>query len=181
MNTLLKSTLAIVTTTSLIMAPIIEAEPSKHRHNQTQMDYARVINVSPIYETVSYSEPYQECHYEERLIKDKRDSTTAIIVGSLIGGAIGNELGHNKSNKRVGAFAGAVLGGSIARDIDRRKQGGYKVKTEKVCSTRYKDAYHEELTGYDVTYQYRNLTYYTTMDEHPGKRIRVAVNVQPLL
>lgn len=172
---------------SLITAPVAQADKAKRNYNQhygqhqsERIDYAKVVNVKPIYETVSYSEPYEECHYEERRVRNHRDSNTAIILGSLIGGAIGNELGHNKSNKRVGAVAGAVLGGSIARDIDRSKRG-YRVRNEKVCTTAYQVKYKEELTAYDVAYKYRGMTYYTTMDEHPGKRIRVAVSVRPVI
>ncbi|MGH1441176.1 MAG: glycine zipper 2TM domain-containing protein [Cellvibrionaceae bacterium] len=170
---------------TLAAVPFAQAEKSKRHYqdynndyNET-VDYAKVVNVKPIYETVEYSEPYKECHYEERVVRKRRGSDTAIILGSLIGGAIGNELGHNKSNKRVGTVAGAILGGSIAKDIHRSKRG-YHVRDEKVCTTAYQVNYKEELRGYDVAYKYRGKTYYTTMDQHPGKKIRVAVSVRPL-
>jgi uncharacterized protein YcfJ len=182
---------------TLANASIAQAEKAK-RHfepnydpQQTKQHYpqqanenigsARVVNIKPIYETVSYSEPYEECRYEERTIRRHRDSNTALILGSLIGGAIGNELGHNKTNKRVGTVAGAILGGSIAKDIHRNKNRYRQVRNEKVCITAYEISYKEEVTGYDVAYEYHGVTYYTTTDEHPGKRIRVAVNVRPLI
>jgi len=184
-------------------APIAQAEQAK-RHFQSQYNqqnshqqgsyqqgsyqqgnektaYAKVVNVKPIYETVSYSEPYEQCRYEERTVSRHRNSNTAIILGSLIGGAIGNELGHNKSNKRVGTVAGAILGGSIAKDIQRNKHGYQQVRNEKICTTAYEVNYKQEVTGYDVAYKYHGVTYYTTTDQHPGKRIRVAVSVRPLI
>jgi len=96
---------------TLAIAPLAQAEKSKrhhqnhnNQHNQT-VDYARVINVNPIYDTVEYSKPYKECRYEERVVRKRRDSNTAIILGSIIGGAIGTEIGPNKSNKRAGTVA----------------------------------------------------------------------------
>jgi len=170
---------------TLAMTPLAQAEKSKRyyqshesQHSET-IDFAKVITVKPIYETVSYSEPYKECHYEERSVRRHRDSSTAIILGSLIGGAIGNELGHRKSNKRIHTVAGAILGGSIAKDIDRSKRG-YHVRNERVCTTSYQVNYKEEVTGYDVAYKYRGITYHTSMEQHPGKKIRVAVSVRPL-
>lgn len=152
-----------------------------YQQENENIDYAKVVSAKPIYETVSYSEPYEECRYEERTVRRHGDSNTAVILGSLIGGAIGNKLGHNKSNKRVGAVAGAILGGSIAKDIHHNKEGYRRVRNEKVCSTAYQVSYKEEVTGYDVAYKYRGVTYYTKTNEHPGKQIRVAVSVRPLI
>lgn len=100
-------------------------------------DYAKVTDVSPIYEAVAIRRPHRECHTEERVVRNNRHhSYTPNILGALIGGAIGNELGHNKSNKRVGAVAGAILGGSIASDLNRsNRHQGHHTKTKKVCST----------------------------------------------
>jgi len=149
--------------------------------------YARVTQVTPIYETVSIREPYKECHIEERAV-DRRNhhrsntSTTPTIIGALIGGAIGNELGHNKSNKRVGAVAGAILGGSIANDLKRqpRQYHGNYTTTERVCTTHHKIRHEKQVNGYDVDYKYHGQIYSTVMNTHPGNRIRVAVDVRPI-
>lgn len=174
MKTLLLTTLCAC----LVIASPSYAKKRSHYDNR-HIDYARVVNVEPIYETISYKEPHRECYYEKRRVQ-RKDSHTAVIVGSLIGGAIGNELGHNKSNKKVGAVAGALLGGSIAHDIHRNKHGHRTVK-ERVCTTSYDVSYKEHITGYSVKYKYHGHIYSTTMDEHPGKRIRVAVKVRPLI
>ncbi|MFT5118877.1 MAG: hypothetical protein ACI9NY_002419, partial [Kiritimatiellia bacterium] len=125
---------------------------------------------------------HRECHTEERVVRNHRNhSYTPNILGALMGGAIGNELGHNKSNKRVGAVAGAILGGSIASDMKRsnRHQGHY-TKTEQVCSTSHSVRHKSELAGYDVSYQYHGRRYSTIMDSHPGNSIRIAVDVSPI-
>jgi uncharacterized protein YcfJ len=151
----------------------------RYSHGNENIEFAKVVNVTPIYETISYKEPHRECHYEDRVVH-RKGSKTPVILGSIIGGAIGNELGHNKSNKKVGTVVGAVLGGSIANDISK-SQRGYDTVSERVCRTTHHVNYKEELTGYNVAYKYRGNTYYTTTDQHPGKRIRVAVSVRPLI
>ncbi len=180
MKKLLSTALISGTVLSTLMVSSWTYAEKYPRHTKEHIDFAKVVNVEPIYETVSYSEPYQECHYERRTVKNHK-SHTAVIVGSLIGGAIGNELGHNKSNKRVGAIAGAILGGSIANDINRNNRHHYhNTRDERVCTTSQHVSYKEEITGYNVGYKYRGRTYYTTMDQHPGKKIRVAVNIRPV-
>jgi uncharacterized protein YcfJ len=149
---------------------------------ESHTDYAKVTRVEPIYETVSVREPHEECHIEKRVIPRKtHSSATPKIIGALIGGAIGNELGHNKSNKRVGAVAGAILGGSIANDLSRKnRHHEYRTVREKVCHVSHTVKYEKEITGYDVNYKYRGRHYSTVTGSHPGERIRVAVDVSPI-
>lgn len=160
-----------------LAASLPAAANGRHDHNE-HITFANVVDVQPVYETVSYKEPYQECHYEYHSAANKR-SKTGVIIGSLIGGAIGHELGHNKSNKRVGAVAGAILGGSIASDLERGKHKGHTYK-QQVCNTSHHVRYKEEINGYNVAYKYKGRTYYTRMPYDPGERIRVAVNIRPL-
>jgi uncharacterized protein YcfJ len=150
-------------------------------------NYARVTQVTPIYETYTIREPYRECHLEERTTelgkyRHRNTSTTPTIIGALIGGAIGNELGHNKSNKRVGTVAGAILGGSIANDLKqqpRHRHHNYTT-TEKVCTTHHNVRHEKQVTGYDVNYKYHGQLYSTVMNTRPGDKIRVAVDVTPI-
>jgi uncharacterized protein YcfJ len=156
---------------------------STHAAANSHTDYARVTHVSPIYETITINEPHRECHIEERSVRHYKQSSSATptIVGALIGGAIGNKLGHNKSNKRVGAVAGAILGGSIASDLNRNKgHHGHRTKSERVCSTHYTTRHKKQVSGYDVNYEYRGRQYSTIMDSHPDRRIQVAVDVRPI-
>jgi uncharacterized protein YcfJ len=97
---------------------------------QVRYKYAWVVNVIPIYQNVRCYEPPRTCHYKRRATL--RDNTTAVIVGSLLGGAIGNELGHKRTNQRVGVLVGAVLGGSVANDVTSGKRS-FISKQEQVC------------------------------------------------
>lgn len=154
-----------------------------HR-TEKNYDRARVIEARPIYRTIEQRVPVQECWTEtvERPVAGGR-SYTPTILGGLIGGAIGNAVGHNDSNKKVGAVAGALLGASVASDISSRNRGnGYSsiVRDEQRCDTRYEKSYTEEIIGYDVAYKYNDRIFQTRTQEHPGKYIRVAVDVRPL-
>lgn len=147
-------------------------------------DYARVTEVRPIYESVERRVPEQDCWVET--VAERRPayrSATGTILGGVVGAAVGNRLGHSKRNRQVGAVAGAVLGASIGRDISHRHSARHEAvayRDVERCETRYRHVTDRRLIAYDVAYRYRGEIYHTTMDEHPGDRIRVAVSVHPV-
>ena len=153
----------------------------------TTYDRARVVGVEPIYETVAYDVPVQECRMEQVRYHEpshRRASATGPILGAIIGGAIGNAVGHKKRNKQVGAVVGAVLGGSIGADISRKHRRYHdthaRYRTEEVCDTVHEQRTEEHLAGYDVSYVYAGQTYSTRMRRDPGASIRVRVRVSPV-
>lgn len=165
---------------------IAQAGSHNNKRHNSHRDFAKVVGVEPIVVQSERRTPRRECWDEEvsyEQPRQRRNSYTAPILGGIIGGAIGNELGHNKSNKRVGTAVGAVLGASIGHDITRDSAySGDRVRyrTETRCSVQHDVEYYERVTGYNVTYRYQGRTYHTRMDQHPGKRIRVRVNVVPV-
>lgn len=150
----------------------------------TRYEYAQVLESRPVYRSVEVSVPRQECWDEEIAHTDsvRPDSNTSAIIGTIIGGALGNAVGHNKSNKRVGAVVGAVLGHSIGRDIvaSNSRERVVRYETVRQCETVYEYHDEERLIGYDVVYRYNDQDYSVRMDEDPGERVRVKVNVQPV-
>jgi len=180
----LHTTIAIAAIT-LASAPytLADSKYSRHHDKQQLVEYARVIDSHPIYETVSYNEPVRECRIEQRAVRRNYHSQTPVILGSIIGGAIGNELGHGRSNKKLGAVVGSILGGSIANDLSKGHRHGHghkQIRHERVCTTIDKIRYQEELVGYNVRYKYKGQVYHTTMANKPGHRIRIAVNINPI-
>lgn len=152
-------------------------------------DFAKVVDVDPITKTVRYSEPRQECWQEEVVHyqpgRTHHSSPTGAVLGGIIGAAIGNRVGHGKKNKKVGAVAGAMLGASIGHDVSRRhahaEPGHRYTTTEERCET-VRDYYEEErITGYQVTYKFRGNTYETRTKTHPGKKIKLRLNISPVL
>lgn len=156
-------------------------------------DTAKVTHVEPIYKTIEHRTPHRECWtktvaYERPVHGHHRGhrSHTGTIVGAIIGGVIGNKIGgHHKRHKRVGTVAGAILGGSIGKDIShqnhhRHAQRVTEYKDVEQCKTHHTVEHEEKIVGYDVTYKYHGNTYNTRMNRHPGKRIKVTVDVRPV-
>jgi uncharacterized protein YcfJ len=153
------------------------------------------VRVDPIIETydepvsreVCYDEPVE--YYEPRYVYEpgyRRDNTGAAILGALVGGALGNTVGDG-DGRRAATVAGAVIGGSIAANNARRR-GGYveagaavRRDYERRCEVRTDYRSDEQVVGYDVTYDYHGRIGRVRTDAHPGDRIRVAVDVRPLL
>ena len=140
-------------------------------------DRARVTDVTPVYETVRYAVPVEECRAETFRLPDHHASGTVPILGAIIGGAVGNAVGHRKRNKQVGAVVGAVLGASIGRDIRNASpdRSHARYGTRDVCQTMTEYRDEERLLGYDVCYEYAGRTYTTRMKRHPGDEIRIRV------
>ena len=148
----------------------------------TEYDWAAVTGVSPVYETVTLVEPYEECRDERVAHANGRASATPPILGAIVGGALGNAVGHKKRNKQVGVVVGALLGGSIGADIARRNRAYERVSysTERRCRVVEQTRREERLAGYDVTWEYGGTTYRTRMQRDPGASVRVRVQVTPV-
>ena len=168
----------IIALSGALMLNISSGVMAGHRDNHARYDYAKVTNVEPLYRTVRINTPRQECWDEERVNYNQGyRSGTPMIIGGLIGGALGHQIGKGRG-KDVATVAGALLGGSIARDVQQKNSGG-RTNTyfETVCRT--VDDYHteERIEGYRVSYKYRGQIYTSRMDREPGKRVRVRVRV----
>jgi uncharacterized protein YcfJ len=155
-------------------------------HSYDDIDYARVTRVEPIYETIPYRSPRQECWTESVPVRSYEPSYeprshTVPILGAIIGGAIGNAVGHNHTNKIVGTVAGVALGASVGRDISARDGGRERIayNDERVCETVADRAYRQEVVAYRVYYRYHGRDFVREMDYDPGPRLKVHVNVEP--
>ena len=190
-------------TKSLIIAGALSAVSlsavAKNHHHyankaHVSYDYAKVVNVNPIYETYQVNHPVEKC-YDKRVpvrnhSQHRNSSYTNEIIGGVIGGAIGNRVGKRGggSARDVATVVGAVLGASVAHDIERKNtrrhsnndynNSGYKV----VQHCELHDSYQSkrEIVGYNVAYKYHGNVYHTQLDRHPGQKIKVKVAVNPV-
>ena len=185
--------------TAIVGASSLPAAANKYRQysnhsNNSAYDYAKVVNVEPVIETYEVNKPIEQCWDEQVSVRPRyRDNRvrsktkTPEIVGAIIGGLIGNQVGKRGGGKArdVATVAGAVLGGSIGHDT-KQKNRRYNDRYE---TTRYrtvqrcemKDTYvtEEQVVGYDVEYKYRGNVFNTQMANHPGRKIKVKVTVNP--
>jgi uncharacterized protein YcfJ len=148
-------------------------------------DYADVVNVEPLRRQVRVSEPVRECWQETVYASEGPFSSNHVrgtLLGSLIGVAVGNQIGHGRG-KDVSRAAGALIGGAIGHNVsvDRQRQlYGERGRTVERCDVRYRDSVEERVDGYEVTYEYGGRQYVTRMPYDPGERLRIRVDVSPV-
>ena len=155
-------------------------------------DFARVVDVQPVYDEVSVAEPREVCWNEPvtyasgpSYARYRRHNDTPEIVGGIIGGLIGNQFGHG-DGRAAATIAGVALGASVARDNERNRANydGYgpryeRTVSERRCEVREDYRSQRQLIGYDVTYDYNGTTGHTFSERQPGTEIRVRVAVEP--
>jgi len=153
--------------------------------------YARVVDVDPIVRHVRISEPKRECwtetryddvSYREPVGPRAKPNPGAMILGGIIGAALGNQVGHG-DGRRAATVAGAVIGTAIGHEATSRPNT--RVVTEsrpydaERCEVRYDERVEDRIDGYRVTYEYNGIRQTTQLPYDPGDRIRVRVNVEP--
>ena len=178
----------------------------------SRVDYAQVLRVDPIgnqygsnYGNGGYQR--QECWneqtngYENGYYRDSsgrlyrgntsRGITQKEVIGALIGGALGNQVGKGDGRKAA-TIAGIVAGAAIANhtgdgryannDYDQYRDNSGVVRR---CRTVYEnggnnyDNGYGNQGGYNVTYRYAGQTYRAVTRTNPGRSMRVVVSVRP--
>jgi uncharacterized protein YcfJ len=139
---------------------------------------ARVNHVEPLIEVVQTPHQNRECWDEEVSGSHTRRSSDGTLVGAIIGGVIGHNIGDRR-HRGVTTAMGTMIGATIGHDSDHETYSPYRY-TEQHCqvSTNYTE--EERISGYRVSYEYHGTTYVTHMDRDPGKFIRLRVSLQPL-
>jgi uncharacterized protein YcfJ len=163
-------------------------------------DFARVVDVEPLKRRIRVTEPRRQCfeetRYDERAgYRDRRDSRQAagsMILGGLLGAAVGNQFGRG-DGRRAATVAGALIGSAIGHDaaqgpyesdryrgrVDDRRYEDPRPYTVQRCDVRYDERWEERIEGYHVTYEYNGRRYETELPYDPGPRLRVRVAVAP--
>lgn len=148
--------------------------------------HGEVLEVQPIYRGVSTPASQRVCYDEpvEYYRAARPPSPAGTLVGAILGGVIGNQLGrggrgyYGDYRRDSATVAGAAIGGAIgyqASSGPTRVARGYEERCR--VETTWQRA--EQVAGYDVTYRYRGEIYQTRTDRHPGDSIRVRVAVEP--
>ena len=184
---------AVLKSVSLLTFALVSTGAHAWNDNAPEYDMARVVSVDPIIEyvdepvsqNVCWTEPVERYEPNYRYERRSRDDRTgATVLGALIGGALGHQVGKGDGRKAA-TIAGAVIGGAIAHDASHRGRyrdagGRYVRDVEERCETRTDYRQQERVVGYDVAYDYHGRVYRTRTDHHPGDTIRVAVQVSAI-
>lgn len=192
---------------TMVTAPAVHADGKNRRHSSHSFtDYARVVDVNPIYSKIAYEKPIRECWLEEQQHTTvyegnahgrRSHNTGGTIAGGVIGGVIGNQLGkRGNSTTRFGAtVVGAIIGSAIANEgpqsnhrrhrrpnqhQSRPVQRPVQSRPVERCTTQVTTEYRREISGYQVTYRYKGQTFTTRTDRDPGDRIPISISIRPL-
>ena len=143
-------------------------------------DYANVTSVEKVYKQYMVEEPYQECYIKETLQNQGDGSATNEIMGAILGGAIGNQMGKGEG-KEVMTLAGIVLGASMANDAEKANSTGQVVVSQEVCETKVKTNLVKKLSHYlvHIDYEGRDLSF-TSKKRPYDDVIKVKVTVSSL-
>ena len=172
---------------TIVIGPTTMAgDKEKHNKHQSKakfVDYARVVEVEPIYRKVRITIPEEECWQEKthrpKKYRSQHNTTANIVVGGIVGGVIGHQLGHGRS-RDIATVAGNVIGASIGHELaNHSKTAINKMSYTKRCNTHKRQRKVRRLDGYWVTYRYKGEHFTTRMQEKPGRRIRVMVKITP--
>lgn len=150
--------------------------------------YARVLSAEPVVKEIRIAEPRQSCWKEKVVTYEKKETgkeswkTGATMLGALIGGAIGHQIGDGRGQD-VATVAGAAIGGKVGHDVykaDHKPKTIEHVTYEQRCKTVNDYRTETKVDGYAVTYEYQGQVYNTEMDTAPeSELIPVKVNIAP--
>src|SRR5574343_269949 len=140
-------------------------------HAYGRWDTARVVRVERI---GGYGRDYgEQCRTR---YGGRDDGSDGAVLGAIVGGALGHQAG--KGDGRIAAtVAGATIGGLIGHSIDKNDRGDRDRHYVESRSDRDYDRRRD--ADYRVTYRYDGRLYTTVMPYHPGRSIRVRVDVRP--
>ena len=144
------------------------------------VDTAEVIQAEPLYRPVQVARPVSECWTERVAHASPRHNTYAgPLAGGIIGGVLGSRLGRGRGNTPL-AVAGALVGASIGRRLSEPAYAPPTYSNVQRCTTVNHYEQRQQLVGYRVDYRYEGQTFTTRTHRHPGRFIRVRVNVDPV-
>jgi uncharacterized protein YcfJ len=137
-------------------------------------EFGTVISSTPV--TTQIAVPQQVCSDGYQTVQP-RTSGAGALVGAVIGGAIGNSLGGG-AGKAIATGVGIVSGAAIGDHAEYNNTPATTVPV-RTCSCSTATRYENRVVGYDVVYEYSGQRYSTRMQNDPGRRIALDVNVAP--
>ena len=149
---------------------------------KVSFSYADVLRVDPVYETVRFREPQEECFDQPVVIRERGgdNGTGGAIAGAIIGGVLGNQVGSG-DGRRAATVAGAIIGGAVGRDAGRRNGGVEREyeSSESRCQAVNVEREERRIAGYDVEYRLKGDVFFSRLAYDPGNKLRVRVAVSP--
>jgi len=174
--------------TILTILSISNVVQAKHEDSKIKNNFfyatARVNNIDPIVKNVEVSTPKRECWEEEisrPVYTEHRNNTGDVLFGGLVGGVVGNQFGHGRG-KTAATVVGSIIGAAVANDVtesNRHVTRSTSVEYEHRCRVTHTSYTEQRVEGYWVTYRYKGEIFTSRLDEEPGKRLKIKVQVTP--
>jgi uncharacterized protein YcfJ len=154
------------------------AQAGDHNRHRQERDrdrdrYAEVVRVEPIVERVRYTVPVEQCWDEERIARSGPDHH--VIVGALIGAAIGKHVGEIHGDRAAGVVGGALIGAGVGSSI-ARDRGDYRDGRREIvrhCQTRDEERWDHRVVAYRVSYVYNGRHDVARLAYDPGRWVRL--------
>ncbi len=150
--------------------------------------HARVLSAEPIVREIKVAVPRQECWQEKVVTYEKKETGKeswklgSTMLGALIGGAIGHQIGGGRGQDAA-TVAGAAIGGKVGHDVykdDHKPETIEHVNYKQRCKTVNDYRTETKTDGYAVTYEYQGKIYDTEMEQAPqGEFMPVEINIAP--
>lgn len=126
------------------------------------------------------------------------------LVGGVVGGLLGNRIGNGRGKETELTVAGALLGAAIGANANRgradrherwdrwdrrgrwdrwdryeRDARSWRAEPVRRCEVTWESRPVERVDGYEVVYRYAGRRFTKVVDDHPGERMRVRVDLEP--
>lgn len=167
-----KILIALVLGTVAATAQAGDRNRQRHDHDHGRDRYAEVVRVEPILERVRYTVPVEHCRDEERIVSAPGRH---VIVGTLIGAAIGRHVGAAHGDRALGTVGGALIGAAVGNNI-ARERGDYRDGRREVvrrCETRHEERWDRQVVAYRVSYVYKGRRDVVRLAYDPGRWYRL--------
>lgn len=147
-----------------------------------QSQYATVTRIDPNYTTVYQNIPTTECRDVEvpiyGSVQGGQASTGDTVLGAVIGGAIGNQIGGG-SGKDAMTVLGAIVGADVANKRAGRQQviTGYRLQQQ--CTETVRREQQTQIKNYTIWYEWNGVQgrSYTYNQYSVGDQIPVTISI----
>lgn len=146
---------------------------------------AKVIKSIPVQNTQEFVDERRVCTMtqvrvpREVPVYTRERSTTAPVMGAIIGAASAYAITRTKEHRKKSAIAGALIGAYSQRNRTRKVVSGYRTEyvfeNRETCETEYVPRSETYVSGYQVTYDFFGETMTAIMEEQPGEFVNVSI------